>query len=322
MDFLTECDNRVWGCASGDNQIYACKLGDPTNWFSYRNTAADSYAVTVGSDGNFTGAATCMGYVLFFKENSLHKLCGTKPSDFQLSSLRCRGVAKYAADSLCVINETLYYLSPEGVMAWDGSLPVKVSSVLDAGGLAEVQRAVGGWLDGRYYLCLWAGGKGRLLVYDTERGLWNQEDPGSGEQLEMLSSGRQLYLWDGTALWAAGPARDEDAVLAGETGRAEAEIPFQLVTGDIGLDQTEDKYLSRVVLRLDAQPGTWLEVWASCDGGPWEKLASALARDEKEKLCIPLVPRRHDTIRFRINGTGQVTLRSISRTFANAKGGL
>ena len=94
------------------------------------------------------------------------------------------------------------------------------------------------------------------------------------------------------------------------------------MTGDIGLDQTEDKYLSRVVLRLDAQPGTWLEVWASCDGGPWEKLASALAREEKEKLCIPLVPRRHDTIRFRINGTGQVTLRSISRTFANAKGGL
>ena len=322
MDYLTECDNRVWGCASGDNAIYACKLGDPTNWFSYRNTAADSYAVTVGSDGNFTGAATCMGYVLFFKENSLHKLCGTKPSDFQLSSLRCRGVAKGAAESLCVLNETLYYLSPEGVMAWDGSLPVKVSGVLDAEGLAEVQRAAGGWLDGRYYLCLWTGEEGRLLVYDTERGLWNQEDPGSGKQLEMLSSGRQLYLWDGTALWAAGPARDEDAVMAEETGRAEAALPFQLVTGDIGLDQTEDKYLSRVVLRLDAQPGTWLEVWASCDGGPWEKLASALAREEKEKLCIPLVPRRHDTIRFRLSGTGQVTLRSVSRTFAAAKGGL
>ena len=68
--------------------IYACKLGDPTNWFSYRGIAADSYAVTVGSDGAFTGAATCMGYALFFKENTLHKLCGTKPSDFQLTSLR------------------------------------------------------------------------------------------------------------------------------------------------------------------------------------------------------------------------------------------
>ena len=116
LDYITECDNRVWGCSSKENVIYACKLGDPTNWFSYRGIAADSYAVTVGSDGAFTGAATCMGYALFFKENTLHKLYGSKPSDFQLTSLRCRGVAKNAARSLCVLNETLYYLSPDGVM--------------------------------------------------------------------------------------------------------------------------------------------------------------------------------------------------------------
>ena len=61
MDYLTECDNRVWGCSNKENVIYACKLGDPTNWFSYRGIAEDSYAVTVGSDGSFTGAATCLG---------------------------------------------------------------------------------------------------------------------------------------------------------------------------------------------------------------------------------------------------------------------
>ena len=149
LDFVTECDNRVWGCSSKENVIYACKLGDPTNWFSYRGIAADSYAVTVGSDGPFTGAATCMGYALFFKENALHKLYGSKPSDFQLSSLRCRGVARNAGRSLCVLNETLYYLSADGVMAWDGSLPTKVSTALDAARLSNVQRALGGALDGR-----------------------------------------------------------------------------------------------------------------------------------------------------------------------------
>ena len=322
LDYLTECDNRVWGCSGSENVIYACKLGDPTNWFSYRNTAADSYAVTVGSDGDFTGAATCMGYVLFFKENSLHKLCGTKPSDFQLSSLRCRGVAKHAAGSLCVINETLYYLSPEGVMAWDGSLPVKVSGTLDPSGLTGAQRAVAGWLDGRYYLYLKREEGSRLLVYDTERGLWHEEDPGGTGELEMLSSGRQLYLWDGAALWAAGPAREEDAVLAGDGGEAEAKIPFRLETGEMGLDDSEDKYLAHLVLRLEAQPGTELAVWASCDGGPWEKLAQAAARTEPKKLRIPLTPRRHDTLRLRLTGAGQMTLRSMSRTFAPAKGGL
>ncbi len=322
LDYLTECDNRVWGCAGSENVIYACKLGDPTNWFSYRNTAADSYAVTVGSDGDFTGATACMGYVLFFKENSLHKLCGSKPSDFQLSSLRCRGVARGAAESLCVLNESLYYLSPEGVMAWDGSLPVKVSGLLDPGGLAGAQRAAAGWLDGRYYLYLKQTGGGRLLVYDTERGLWHEEDPGGSGELEMMSSGRQLYLWDGAALWAAGPARDEDAAIAGADAAEEEAIPFEMVTGDIGLDESEDQYLSKLTLRLEAGPGTTLTVWASCDGGPWEKLAGAAARSEREKLAIPMVPRRHDTMRLRLTGTGQVTLRSLSRTFAAAKGGL
>ena len=52
LDWLTEHNNRVWGCSSTENVIYACKLGDATNWFSYRGTAADSYAVTVGSDGS------------------------------------------------------------------------------------------------------------------------------------------------------------------------------------------------------------------------------------------------------------------------------
>ena len=152
LDFVTEGDNRVWGCSSKENVIYACKLGDPTNWFSYRGIAADSYAVTVGSDGAFTGAATCMGYALFFKENTLHKLYGSKPSDFQLSSLRCRGVAKNAARSLCVLNETLYYLSPGGVMAWDGSLPGKVSGALDTGKLTGAAWCAAGSLDARYYL--------------------------------------------------------------------------------------------------------------------------------------------------------------------------
>ena len=253
LDFITECDNRVWGCSSKENVIYACKLGDPTNWFSYRGIAADSYAVTVGSDGAFTGAATCMGYALFFKENTLHKLYGSKPADFQLTSLRCRGVAKNAARSLCVLNETLYYLSPDGVMAWDGSIPTKVSGVLDASRLAHVQSAVGGALDGRYYLHVSREGSGqaRLLVYDTERSLWSEEDVCS---YEMASTGGQLYLWDGQALWAADPDREADWQ---STDGVEQKVHFEMVTGDIGMDGTEDRYLSRLTLRLEARGRRW-----------------------------------------------------------------
>ena len=319
LEYLTECDNRVWGCSSGENVIYACKLGDPTNWFSYRGIAADSYAVTVGSDGAFTGAATCMGYALFFKENTLHKLYGSKPSDFQLSSLRCRGVAKGAARSLCVINETLYYLSPDGVMAWDGSIPTKVSTALDPARLRNVKSALGGALDGRYYLHLVRGsGEAqavRLLVYDTERGLWQEEDVCS---YEMAGSGGQLYLWDGKAIWAADADREENWQQA---GGIEDGVSFELVSGNIGLDSPEELYLSRLTLRLEAEVKSRIEVAVSYDSGAWETLAQ-LTADGRRCFDVPFVPRRCGSLRFRLKGRGQLTLRSLTRTSAATKGGI
>ena len=314
MDYLTECDNRVWGCSNKENVIYACKLGDPTNWFSYRGIAADSYAVTVGSDGAFTGAATCMGYALFFKENTLHKLYGSKPSDFQLSSLRCRGVAKGAARSLCVINETLYYLSPDGVMAWDGSIPAKVSAALDAGRLANVKQAVGGALDGRYYLHVSRENEVRLLVYDTERGLWHEEDVCS---FEMASTGGQLYLWDGRALWAADPSREAAGQRSEET---EQGVEFALTTGDLGLDSPEERYLSRLTLRLDAACRSQVTVEVSYDGGPWENAAALTVEGPRRNCDLHLVPRRCASLRLRLWGYGQITLRSLAKTFSGAKG--
>lgn len=320
LDYLTECDNRLWGCSKAENAIYGCKLGDPTNWFSYRGIAADSYAVTVGSDGPFTGAATCMGYALFFKENALHKLYGSKPSDFQLSSLRCRGVARNAGRSLCVLNETLYYLSADGVMAWDGSLPTKVSTALDAARLSNVQRALGGALDGRYYLCLSRGSgeenTARLLVYDTERGLWQEEDLRAEE---MAGTGGQLYLWDGQALWAADPSREPDGQ---NTDGVEKSIPFALTTGDIGMDAPEEQYLSRLTLRLDAEVPSRLEVSVSYDGGPWEKLAEKTVEAKRQSIDLPFVPRRCGTLRLCLEGAGQITLRGLAKTMAKAQGGI
>lgn len=313
LDFVTEQGNRVWGCSKKENTIYACRLGDPTNWYSYRGIAADSYAVSVGSDGAFTGAASCLGYLLFFKENCIHKLYGSKPSDYQMSSVRCRGVAANAAGSLCVIAETLYYLSPDGVMAWSGSLPAKVSGALDTGKLTAVDRAVGGQLDARYYLYLHRKtdtGSGRLLVYDTERGLWQEESAaGTG----MVSTGQQLYLWDGNALWAADPEREV-------SGEDETGLKFEAVTGDIGLAVPDDKYISRVTLRMDALAHTVLTVAVSYDGGDWETVNSCAVTRDHQRVNLPFVPRRHDTMRLRFAGTGQMVLRSMAFTFADAAG--
>ena len=122
-----------------------------------------------------------------------------------MSSIQCSGVAKGAHQSLCVINETLYYLSMDGVMAWDGSLPTKVSASLDEERLSHVTRAAAGGLVGRYYLHTESSDGQRLLVYDTEKGLWHEED---ATGWAMCSTGRQLYLWDKEAIWAADGSRE------------------------------------------------------------------------------------------------------------------
>ena len=325
LEYLTENSNRVWGCNSKENVIYSCKQGDPTNWYCYNGIASDSYAVTVGSEGGFTGAATCMGYVLFFKENTIHKIYGSRPADYQVVSTQCRGVAKGASRSLSVINETLYYLSTEGVMAWDGSLPVNISGRLGRSWLMNVKYAAGGALDARYYLyAKGSSGETRLLVYDTERSLWHEENTnensGSAAGWEMCSTRQQLYLWDGEALWAAEPNRESDWDTAAAKAAVEQNVVFTATTGDIGLTSPDDKYVSRVTLRVDALAPSTLVVQVSCDGGEWEKLGEAAVQHKWTQVNLPFVPARHDTLRLRISGTGQIAVRSIAFTFAASRG--
>ena len=328
LEYMTENANRVWGCNSKENVIYSCRQGDPTNWFCYNGIASDSYAVTVGSEGGFTGAATCMGYVLFFKENTIHKVYGSRPADYQVVSTQCRGVAKGASRSLSVINETLYYLSTEGVMAWDGSLPVNVSARLSRDWLMRVRYAAGGTLDAKYYLYARApkgsSFEARLLVYDTERNLWHEENTdtngSSAAGWEMCSTRQQLYLWDGVTLWAAEPSRESDRDTSAAQAAMEQSVAFTATTGDIGLTSPDDKYMSRVTLRVNALTKSTLMVQASYDGGAWNPLGETEVLDKWARINLPLPPTRHDTLRLRISGTGQIVVRSIAFTFGPSRG--
>ena len=158
MDFLIESGNRLWGCRYGTalngdvvNEIYACKLGDFKNWSCFMSLSTDSYTASCGTDGQFTGAITHLGYPLFFKENCVHKVYGNIPANFQIQDTACRGVQKGCHGSLAIVNETLFYKSRGGICAFDGSLPKDASYVL---GNEAYSDAVGGAHGNKYYVSM------------------------------------------------------------------------------------------------------------------------------------------------------------------------
>ena len=53
-------ENRLWGCSADGHTIYASKLGDAKNWNCFMGLASDSYAMTIGAPGPFTGCSSHM----------------------------------------------------------------------------------------------------------------------------------------------------------------------------------------------------------------------------------------------------------------------
>ncbi len=177
LQFACAHNNRIWGCNyDGDiNEIYASKLGDPLNWYSYRGLSTDSYAVSCGEYGEFTGCAQLGDSVVFFKEYCIYTVYGSEPSSFCTVKTDCFGVQKGSERSLVRINGILFYKSCHGIMRLsEGSLPVCISD--DIG--ADVFSSAVAGTDGRKYYIVMTDmqGKREMYVYDTVYQVWHKED--------------------------------------------------------------------------------------------------------------------------------------------------
>ena len=320
LDFVCEGSNRIWGCNSELNEIYCCKLGDFKNWRCYMGIASDSYAVSVGSDGDFTGAVRYGSYTLFFKENCIHKVYDNVNPPFQVSTSYTRGVQKGSERSLCVVNETLFYKSPTGVCAYEGGMPITISGDF---GTLYYSDAVGGAFRDKYYISMKNKGNRSLFVYDLNTNLWHKEDDINITEFATNNSNLYFIANDGTEN-NIGMIDSEQpyGVFSGELSGWSEESDFEWCaeTGLIGLDIPEYKYVSRIILRLDLSDGASMNVYIEYDSsGEWEKLHS-ITSNELHAIDLPLMRnRRCDHFRIKLAGTGEVKLYSI--TFNIEEGG-
>lgn len=309
MDFVIESENRLWGCHYGIarngemvNEIYASKLGDFKNWNCFAGVSTDSYAATVGTDGQFTGAVTHLGYPLFFKENYMHKVYGNYPANYQIQTTACRGVEKYSHNSLAIVNEVLYYKARTGVCSYDGSLPVEVSAAL---GDVSYHNAAAGALGNKYYISM-ADEKEEyhLFVYDTKKGMWHREDDTQADSF--CNCRGDLYYIDHA---------DNNIKTVRGTGVTEIDpIKWQAVTGILGTDSPDKKYISKMDVRMSLAVGARVSFFAEYDSsGEWEHLFT-MDGVKLRTFAVPIRPQRCDHMRLKIVGNGEAKIYSICKT--------
>lgn len=300
MNYICVNENRLWGC-KGDT-IYASKLGDPTNFNVFDGLSTDSWESQVGDKGDFTGCVSYLGYPIFFKEESVIKVYGDKPSNFQWTPSARFGVAAGSAKSLAVANETLFYLSPVGIVAYTGGIPTVISEALGVD--RRWKNAVAGSDGLRYYVSMQDGsGAWGLYVYDTQRGMWHREDAlhavGFGYwsgALHFLASDGKLWTADGS-----GSTTQEGAVIW------EAEF------ADSTMRSPMKKGILRVLLRCELDAGAQLTVFIRYDGGSYSAVKTVTAT-AKQSYVLPLVVRRCDRWNLKLNGIGGCRIYSIAQT--------
>lgn len=311
LDYVTESDNRIWGCKYGlvdgttVNEIKCCALGDFRNWEKYQGISTDSYTASCGTDGKWTGAATLKGSPIFFKEGVLHRVSGYAPSNFQINTTLCRGVQDGSWRSICVVGEALVYKGRTHVMIYDGSLPQEISYRL---GDELYSDAVSGAWGNYYYISMRdIHGAWHLFVYDTLHRTWHRQDNLCAHSFATV--GDELYCIDantGNLLALLGTNGDLEDI---------STVPFEAVFGTYGYETPNQKYLSQFVIRATLTEGSHVEVYFQYDSdGEWHKDGDMWGK-KTATYNIPVMPRRCDHVQLKLKGTGLVRIISIGRTY-------
>lgn len=307
LDYICASENRLWGCSNQTQTIYGSALGDPTNFFVYEGVSTDSYAASVGSEGEFTGCCKHASSVLFWKQTKLHKLLGSYPAEYVLYDYSIEGLQAGCHKSLQVINEVLYYLGTHGVYAYSGGMPTLISACF---GERSFTKGVAGTDGEAYYLSAWERGRCQLMVYETKSGLWMKED--EVDAVDFARMGKDLYLL----------SRD-GGIYKMDSGLDDKNLKWMAQFTPFYETLEGRKRFSKLLLRLELPKGTWMKAEMRCDGGRWREAGTVVGGEKATakgrggpaggpdgvQLRLPIS--RCDQFELRLSGCGPCTLQAM-----------
>lgn len=297
LNFILSHGGRLWGVEK--NEIKASKFQNPYNFEYFDLSAADSYAVETAEPGDFTASYSMGDYALFFKENLIYRITGTKPSNFRLTVIPSKGVKSGCQRSLAQHSGTVYYVGTDGVYACGGAESKKISAAL--GNLSDVTSASGGFLGSVYYVSLKrAGGIYETYGYDTEKRMWFRAGSDGITSMGVLNG----ELW----------CQKTDKNLFKLTLGGEREKDFSVTLREYDEGKYNQKGFSRLYLKYKLNDGGYIRVETSLDFAPFKE--AAIFSDSKRRVSeIRLSPNRGDNMRLKISVYGGGLIEGMMREY-------
>lgn len=291
-------DNRIYGF--DESNIYVSSLGSPNEFYKYNGTANDSWAVEVVSPGRIVACTYNLGNVLFFKENSVIKLYGNIPSNFQTTEAQIEGVSN--PDTLCEVCGALLYVWNGKVMLYTGTYPKEISQNL----LCDFSNAKAFASGDKYCLVL----DDIVYVYDVTKGLWSKETLDSfGECTGYADAGTYSVVCFGN-----GDMYIPDAKENYEGFEDEESFGSEAVFCSNYEDTYMHKFVARIFFRVQMQEGSNLLFYIRYDGeGEFSEISRCEGISGTKTVCIPIIPNRCERYEIKVCGKGVWKILSMSR---------
>ena len=317
LDFICASENRLWGCSNKDQTIYASSLGDPATFYAYSGVDTDSYAVAVGTDGEFTACCAYGSSVLFWKEELLHKVLGSYPSQYQIYTYNLNGVKKGCRKSLVNVSDTLFFVSLHGVCTYSGGAVRTFSSAL---GETDFSLAAAGSDGENYYLSALTNGKWNLWCYSMKTGLWVRED--DTEVVEFTTIGKTVYGIRNRSVLPS--LRYGDVFIVDGGDPIDADTPWMIqftpfvetVAGTYNSKSSifAKKRYGKLRFRVDVPSGSYMVASVRMDGGRWFEAGRVVG--DKAGTQLMVVPVKVcDKFELKLEGKGPATILNFDREY-------
>ena len=153
-----------------------------------------------------------------------------------------------------------------------------------------------------------------LMVYDTNKGIWWKQD--GTKALGFAAVADELFFVD--------EVNNTLVSVNGSVGTEEDALDWQADFDLYGVSYKRqgnyddprrvrnEKYISQFKIRIALGENAYMKLYMQYNGGEWELKGQKTGTD-LQTFVLPVVPKRCDHVRFRIEGHGACEIYDISR---------